>query len=270
MNKSVLLPALLVLLTIVACTNNDGGGDNPDIPVVTPPVISYSIIETFPHDTSSYTEGLLIYNGQLYEGTGEYGQSKLLQVDLKTGVAKKQLPLDAKYFGEGIVILRDTVYQLTYRENTGFMYSLPDFKLIKTFPTSFGEGWGMTTDGKEIIATNGSANLYFFEPGTFQLLRTQAIDFNGSPIVNLNELEYINGFVYANQYTTGNIFKIDAEKGAVVGMINVQPIWDDIKRKFPTNVNLDVPNGIAYDTATSKMYITGKNWPELYEIKLGQ
>jgi glutamine cyclotransferase len=238
----------------------------PKTDYLNPASLSYSIINTYPHDTSSFTQGLIIYNNKLYEGTGENGQSKLLLVDLKSGKNQTEVKLDDKYFGEGITILRDTIYQLTWQNNIVFAYSLRDFKKIKEFPINT-EGWGITTDGKNLIVSDGSSNLYFYEPSTFRLLRTQAVTDAGSLAYNMNELEYIDGFVYANQWQLPYIFKIDPNSGQVVAKADVTEIWNRIKIKDP---QADVPNGIAYDNAAKKVYITGKRWPELYEIQFGK
>jgi glutaminyl-peptide cyclotransferase len=260
---------IIILSGLAACNNNDDhNGDNGNTPGPEGPrSISYSILNTYPHDTSSYTEGLLVYKGDLYESTGEYGESKLIKADLKTGKTLKSIDLDKKYFGEGIVILHDTIYQLTYRENVGFMYSLKDFKKLGEFQFTSKEGWGMTTDGKEIIATDGSSNLYYYQPGTFKLLRTQSVTEGGSLSYNLNELEYIDGFIYANQWQAPYIFKIDPHSGQIVGKADFSKLCDDVKAKDPHS---EFFNGIAYDPATRKIYVTGKLWPELYEIQFAQ
>jgi glutamine cyclotransferase len=258
----------LLILGLAACNNsttsNDDGKSNP---TNGPKSISGSIINTFPHDTSSFTEGLLIYKGNLYESTGLEGKSKLIQADLKTGKIIRSISLPEKYFGEGITIINDTVYQLTYRTKVAFMYSLKDFKKIGEFPIAAEEGWGMTTDGKQIIASDGTSNLYFYEPGTFKLLKTQAVTEAGSLSFNVNELEYIDGYIYANQWQQPYIYKIDPGNGQVVGKIDFSELVNRVKASYPF---ADVLNGIAYDAATKKIYITGKNWPELYEIQLGQ
>jgi glutamine cyclotransferase len=231
-----------------------------------PASMTFSIINTYPHDTSSFTQGLVWYKGSLYEGTGENGKSKLMKVDLKTGKAEKQISLDEKYFGEGITILHDTIYQLTWKNKVVFVYTLNDFKKIKEFPINT-EGWGITTDGRSLIVSDGSNNLYFYEPSTFKLERTVGVTDAGSPAYNLNELEYINGYVYSNQWQLPYIFKIDVNSGQVAGKTDVTSLWERIKAKDP---NADVPNGIAWDSETGKIYITGKNWPELYEIQFSK
>jgi glutamine cyclotransferase len=268
-----------ILACVLACNNS--GKDKPSktdeavgkegtsvtTSINEPKSISYSVINTFPHDTASFTEGLLFYKGDLYESTGMPGRSRIMKLDLKTGKIVKRVDLEKPLFGEGIVILRDTVYQLTYQDKVGFMYTLPDFKKIGQFTFASPEGWGMTTDGKEIIASDGTSNLSYYQPGTFRLLRTQSVTESGSLSYNLNELEYIDGYIYANQWQAPYILKIDPNSGAIVGKIDFSTICTQIKTKNPA---ADFFNGIAYDSTTKKMYVTGKQWPELYEIQLSK
>ena len=203
----------------------------------------------------------------MYESTGEYGTSRLIKVDVKTGKALQSIDLDKKYFGEGIAIINDTIYQLTYREDVGFMYSLKDFKKLGEFKFAAKEGWGMTSDGKNIIASDGTSRLYYYEPGTFKLIKTQDVTEGGDLSYNVNELEYINGFIYANQYQAPYVLKINPANGAIVAKADLTSMWNRIK---VTDPKADVPNGIAYDSAAKKIYITGKWWPELYEIQFGE
>jgi glutaminyl-peptide cyclotransferase len=271
---------LLILLLVLAGVGGyliyksmnkpaENGGDDP--PRDLPAIISYSVKATYPHDTGSYTQGFVIYKGYMYEGTGRENFSKLRKVDLATRKVLEEIDLDPKVFGEGITILNDTVYQLTYTSQLVYLYDVKDFRKLKEIPlvVDTKQGWGITNDGKQLIVSDGGANLYFFAPGTFQLLRTQAVSEAGSLINNINELEYINGYVYANQYQTPYILKIDPSNGKVVGKIDFTPMINDIKARHP-QVQMDVINGIAYDSATKKIYVTGKLWPELYEIQLGQ
>lgn len=256
---------LLGLAGFIACKSKDKPGpDKPDPNA--PKMLSYSIVNTFPHDTSSYTQGLLIYKGTMYEGTGNYDRSKLKKVDLATGKSLLEISLDKKYFGEGVTILRDTVYQLTWREKTVLVYTLKDFKKIKEIPVDF-EGWGLTHDGQNLIVSTGGSDLLYYDPTTFKLVKTQTVMESGSKAFNLNELEYIDGFIYANQYQYPYIFKIDPVSGQVVAKADLTQMWDRIRA---IDHDADVPNGIAYDTATRKMYITGKWWPELYEVQFSQ
>ena len=254
------------LAGFIGCKNKDSDGpDKPDPNA--PKVMTYSIVSTFPHDTSSFTEGLLFYNDKMYESTGLEEKSKLIEVDLKTGKANRSINLDKKYFGEGLVIIRDTVYQLTYQTQVGFMYSLKDFKKLGEFKYEMKEGWGMTTDGKNIIASDGSSNLYFYEPGTFKLLKIQAATESGGPAVNINELEYIDGYIYANQWQYPYILKIDPNTGIVIAKADLTKVIERARSIYPRS---DVLNGIAYDPSTKKIYVTGKNWPELYEVQFSQ
>lgn len=264
--KKIIYVALLAF--IAGCNNSDN--PPPAGPSTTnfdaPKSISYSILKTYQHDTSSFTQGLVISQGEMYEGTGEYGHSNLLKVDLNTGNIMKKVSLDTKYFGEGIAILRDTIYQLTWKEKVVFGYTLKDFKKVKEF-TIETEGWGITTNGEELIVSDGTSNLYYYKPSSFQLLRTQSITEGGSLSYNLNELEFIEGYIYANQWQAPYILKIDPGSGTIVGKVDVTNIWNRVKAKDPA---ADVPNGIAYDSTTKKTFITGKKWPELYQIELSK
>lgn len=265
MKKLTVVAGLLLLL--IACNGPDKPpADTPDPNA--PRSMSYSIVATYPHDTSSFTEGLLFYNGELFESTGNYGTSKLLKVDPATGKALQSTSLDKKYFGEGIAIVRDTVYQLTWKENLGFKYTLKDFKKAGEFKFAAKEGWGMTFDGTHIIASDGSSRLYFYEPSTFTLKKTVDVTESSSLGYNINELEYINGFIYANQWQTGYILKIDPASGKIVAKADLSDLLARMQAKAPyIEPGL---NGIAYNPATKKIYITGKLWPEMYEVQFGE
>lgn len=261
-----------VSFLLLNCKNGDKPGDDPvNEPPANPPppVLNHTILQSYPHDTSFYTQGLCFYKGEFFEGTGDpgyAGKSKLMKVDLKTGKALKSISLSDKYFGEGITILRDTIYQLTWQQNVVFVYTLKDFKKVKEFRIET-EGWGITNDGKRLIVSTGSSDLYYYDPASFRMLSKNAIMEGGGPAINLNELEYIDGFVYANQYQYPYILKIDPATSRVVAKYDVTDMW---KRIIARDPDADVPNGIAYDETTKKIYITGKYWPELYEVQLGQ
>ncbi|MBO9683266.1 MAG: glutaminyl-peptide cyclotransferase [Flavisolibacter sp.] len=256
------LPSLLIFLSI-GCNNSNGNNDfegaGNAIPISTP-----SIVSTLPHDTSSFTEGLEFYDSTLIESGGNYGHSKLFQYDPKSGKVLKELKLDDKYFGEGITVLHDTLYQLTYREKTAFLYDVKTFKKIKEIPFEVGEGWGLTNDGKNIIASTGSSNLYYFEPGTLKLLKTLNITENGAPVPNINELEYVDGYVYANQWQYNYIVKIDPSTATVIAKLDLSAIVDTVNKEYPGAAEL---NGIAYSPVTKKFYVTGKHWPRTFEIQ---
>jgi glutamine cyclotransferase len=253
------LSALVLFLS--SCTNSDKPQDTPpqEKPI---PTLSYSILSDHPHDTSYFTEGLEFYNNTLLESTGLPEKSRLVQYDLATGKVSKQVNLDPKLFGEGITVLHDTLYQLTYQEHVVNVYTAKDFKKIKEFQFN-GEGWGLTNDGKNLIATNGSSNLYFYDPSTFKVIREQTVTENGVPAVNLNEVEYVNGFVYANQWQYNYILKINPANGEVVAKMDLS----DLVNKIRQDNHSEFLNGIAYNHATNKFYITGKLWPRIYEIQ---
>jgi glutaminyl-peptide cyclotransferase len=253
--------ALLLLFALASCNGGDPPPeDNP--PLANIPAMSYKVSFTYPHDTSSFTEGLNIYNGMVLESTGNHNRSFLLLTDLKTGKVVKKAKLDSTYFGEGSVMLRDTLYMMTWREKKVFVYN-KDFKKINELPLNY-EGWGLTTNGNELIATDGSSNLYFYEPASFRLLRTQGVSENGIPVANLNEIEFVNGFIYANQWQTNYIYKINAGTGAIVAKMDLTDLFNRARSKY---ANIDVLNGIAYDSSSKKLYVTGKYWPEIYELE---
>jgi glutamine cyclotransferase len=253
------------LLGLIACTGADkpDTGKDEDAPTAgSVPAINYTIKSTLPHDTSYYTEGFEFYNNTLLESTGQYGFSKLVQKDPATNKVIKEIKLDAAYFGEGLTVLRDTLYQLTYKEHKVFAYSVKDFKKLAEFSVNT-EGWGLTNNGRELIATDGSSNLYFYEPGTFKLLRVQEVREGGSPAVNLNELEYVNGFIYANQWQYPYILKINPATGDVVAKMDFSAQVESVRK---LDNHAEVFNGLAYNPVTKKFYVTGKYWPQVYEI----
>lgn len=261
----------LLLLTasffVIACGETDKPAEGNNEEGLQTPSISYSIVASYPHDTSSFTQGLAFYNGKLFEGTGNYKRSKLLEIDLQTGKPAREVKLDPKQFGEGITILNDTIYQLTWQEHVVNVYTAKDFKKVKELPLNT-EGWGITHDSTNLIVTDGSSNLYFYDPSTFRLLRVQAVLENGSPVPNLNEVEYINGFVYANQWQYNHLLKIDPKSGMVVGRIDLTNEVNRLKTKIPDMEEKgSFLNGIAYNPQNNKIYVTGKNWPEILEIQ---
>jgi glutamine cyclotransferase len=230
-----------------------------------PPTINYSVVNVYPHDTSSYTQGLIWFNNSLYEGTGNEGFSKLMKVDLKTGKALQQISIDKRLFGEGITILNDKIYQLTYQNNKAFVYDL-NFKKLQEFNWPY-EGWGITHNGTDLIVSTGGSNLYYVNPQDFKIKKMIGVTDNNGPVANLNELEFVNGVVYANIYQTEYIVKIDPETGKVIGRIDLSELL--IKNNITLDpAHKDVLNGIAYDSAKNSFLITGKWWPALFELKL--
>jgi glutamine cyclotransferase len=264
--------ALAVILFFASC---NGGDKTPDDVAIDPtlehhpaPNISYSILNVFPHDTSAYTQGLELHNGKLYEGTGDYETSSLRITDLKTGkVEKKHMMGSAQIFGEGITVFKGRIYQLTWQSHVVYVYDLANIdKPIKTFSWPY-EGWGITNNGTDLIISTGSANIFFVDAETFKVKRTITVKEDGTAIDSLNELEFINGSVYANVYQSEFIVKIDTANGDVTGKIDLPNLKEKYFPKEIVPERTDVLNGIAYDSASKKLYITGKRWPKLFEIK---
>lgn len=261
----------LLMIFISACNNNQTNNITADNANPPPPIINFSIVKVYPHDTSSYTQGLQWINNSLYESTGNFGHSKIAEVNIETGKPVKQQKIDSAQFGEGIVILNDTLYELTWKNNIVHVYNAKNFKKIKDIKWPF-EGWGITTNGKELIISTGSSNIYFADPQSFKIIRQINVTDNNGPVSALNELEYVNGFIYANIYETNYIVKIDPETGNVTGKIDFTNLLQKSGMNYNANNypgnNGNFLNGIAYDSAKKSFYITGKMWPALFEIKL--
>jgi glutamine cyclotransferase len=224
--------------------------------------ISYRIVNTYPHAKDSFTQGLEYYEGYLYEGTGLYGRSSLRKVKLETGQVIKKINLDKEYFGEGITILNNKIYQLSWQNNTAFVYDL-DFNLIKRFNYN-GEGWGLCNNGQYLIMSNGSEFIYFRDPDSFKVIKIIKVVFNNQALKNINELEFIKGYIYANIWQKDIIVKINPSSGKVEAYLDLENILDKSKYDY----NIDVLNGIAYLENNDSFLITGKFWPKIFEIKL--
>ncbi len=224
---------------------------------------SYKVIKTFPHDPDAYTQGLFYKDGFLYEGTGQKGASSIRKVEPETGKILQSVNLEEKHFGEGITFFNNKIYQLTWKSEVGFIYDFTTFKQIRTFNYNT-QGWGLTTNGKELIMTDGSNVIYFMDPEGFTEIRHIEVFDNKEAIDSLNELEYINGDIYANVYMTDKIVIIDPKTGMVKGVIDFKGLLKDSDR---TN-DVDVLNGIAWDEAGKRLYVTGKLWPKLYQVEL--
>ena len=220
------------------------------------------IINIFPHNSSSWTQGLVFKNNFLYESTGRYGHSSVLKVDLLTGKNIQIKNLNKKFYGEGLTFFNDKFIQLTWQSRKGFVYNR-DFSLIKTFSYP-GQGWGLGNDGKNLIMSDGSCMLYFFNPDTFEQVKKIRVRENGFCIKRLNELEYINGKIYANVWMTDKIAIVSPETGHVTGWINLKGILSTEERAGADSVL----NGIAYDPGQKRLFVTGKLWPKLFEIKI--
>ncbi|MCX5846402.1 MAG: glutaminyl-peptide cyclotransferase [Deltaproteobacteria bacterium] len=223
----------------------------------------FRIINTYPHDPEAFTQGLVFHKGYLYEGTGRHGHSTLRKVELKTGGILKSHRLPIEYFGEGITIWQNKLIQLTWQSHTGFIYDLQSFRLLRTFsyPT---EGWGITCDGNNLIMSDGTAILRFLDPRKFTMVKQIEVKDRGRPIPYLNELEYIKGEIFANIWDTGYIARISPQTGRVLGWIDLRGLY----RLVDNGKRVDVLNGIAYDTKNNRLFVTGKFWPKLFEIRL--
>jgi len=229
------------------------------------PVYGYKIINTYPHDRSAFTQGLVYDQGVLYEGTGQYGGSTLRRVDLETGSVLKQFGLDERLFGEGVAVWKDRLIQLTWRSGLGMVYDKKNLTRISEF-SYLTEGWGITSDGKSLIMSDGSNVLHFLDTETFEEQRQMKVMADGVPVQGLNELEYIKGEIYANIWPTDWIVIISPDTGEVKGSINLQGILQQVDNRDDRNV--DVLNGIAYDESSDRLFVTGKLWPRLFEIEL--
>ncbi len=229
---------------------------------LTPTLYTYRVVQPYPHDPQAFTQGLIHHDGQLYEGTGLHGRSSLRRVALETGEVLQIYNLPDQYFGEGITLYDGKIVQLTWQSEVGFVYDQESFELLQVFhyPT---QGWGITHDGQRLIMSDGSATLYFWAPQTFQEIGQVQVHDRGQPVPRLNELEYIQGVVYANVWQTDRIAQIDPETGRVTGWIDLTGLLS-----LEDQSQADVLNGIAYDAENERLFVTGKLWPKLFEIEL--
>jgi glutamine cyclotransferase len=243
---------------LVAFTNSSYANEKIDTPV-----FGYKIVITYPHDTNSFTQGLIFDKGVLYESTGLIGRSAVKIVDLKTGKTLKSHELPDNYFGEGIAIIENKIIQLTWRSKTGFVYDKKTLKLIKKFSYQT-QGWGITYDGKYLIISDGSAVLYFMDPNTFKVVGTLEVYGDNGKVSKLNELEYINGEIYANIWGIEKIARINPKTGRVTAWIDLSGLLSDQDKKN----RVDVLNGIAFNSDKGRLFVTGKLWPKMFEIEL--
>jgi glutamine cyclotransferase len=234
-------------------------------PIDTPGTTLHNVrvVNVYPHDPAAFTQGLTFHNGYLYEGTGIPGQSSIRKVELKTGRVLKSQSLAAEYFGEGIAICRNRLIQLTWQSHIGFVYDLQSFHLLQTFSYPW-EGWGITYDGNYLIMSDGTAVLRFLDARTYKMVKQIEVRDRGNILPNINELEFIKGEIYANVWGTGYIVRISPRTGQVLGWIDLR----DLYRYIGMGRNIDVLNGIAYDEKGDRLFVTGKYWPNLFEIRL--
>lgn len=268
------LPALaFCLLTISACNSNQSNRTPSDSSAApkSAPLIGFTIVKTYPHDPSFFTEGLEFDGDQLLESSGGDDDnspypSAMGVLDLTKGLVSQKIKLDrSKYFGEGITIFHDKLYMLTWKGGTGFIFDKKTFSPISNFKIPSTEGWGLTHDSSSLIMSDGTNNIYFLNPETQQIKYTISVNDNGEPIGNINELEYVNGYIYANRWQTPHIFKINAKSGNVVGKLDFTVIDNQIASLGKDTHEM---NGIAYNQKSGTFYITGKKWPTVFEIKL--
>jgi glutamine cyclotransferase len=222
---------------------------------------SYRVVNRFPHDTGAYTQGLFFPNGKLYEGTGLVGESSIREVDLPTGRVLRSTDLDGEHFGEGIALVNNRLYQLTWQSGIALVYDVQTFAVLDTIEYQ-GEGWGLTWDGQSLIMSDGTPTLRFRDPHDFRVIRSIEVRDKNVPLKELNELEFVNGEILANVYRTDYIVRIDPNSGNVLGWIDLKGLL----RPEEKTGNVDVLNGIAWDAATQRLFVTGKRWPALFEI----
>lgn len=232
---------------------------------------TYKVIKTLPHDTSSYVEGFEYHDGFFYESAGDYGHSSLRKVEPSTGKIVQSTPVDKQYFAEGITVIGDKIIQLTYREKVGFVYDKATLKKLSEFSYTTGrEGWGLAFDGEKVLNTDGSNTIFFLDKDKYNRIGSIDVYDNKGPVQNLNELEVIDGKIYANVYTTNEILVINPENGAVEGRINLTGIFPSDYFKTEDQRANNVLNGIAYDQATKRLFVTGKKWPHIYQIQISK
>ncbi len=265
-------PLILVLVLSVASLQCNSGGANTN----TTPAnrntaadngvvqkLGYEVVNSWPHDQKAFTQGLVFLDGKMLESTGQEGRSSLRSVELQTGKILKKVDVPEPYFAEGIALLNNKIYQLTWQHRVGFIYDAQSLQKTGEF-TYNGEGWGLTTDGQSLILSDGSNRLRFLDPSSFRTTKTIAVKDGNTPVSDLNELEFVNGEIYANIWHDDRIAAIDPQSGRVKAWIDLAGLLKPGDTQDPEAVL----NGIAYDQASSRLFVTGKLWPKLFEIKI--
>jgi glutaminyl-peptide cyclotransferase len=253
------IPIVRALRLLLACCALISAGAGAAVPRY-----EYEVVHTYPHDATAFTEGLFYLNGFLYESTGLEEHSSIRKVRLETGAVLQKVDVPAQYFGEGIVDWHGQLISLTWKSEVGFVYDLATFKLQRRFHYK-GEGWALTRDDSEIIMSDGTPQLRFLDPKTLKETHRIQVTLEGKPISNVNELEWVKGEIYANVWQTNSVLRIDPANGQVVGVISLAGL---LKRTDIVPGQTDVLNGIAYDAKGDRLFVTGKNWPKLFEIRL--
>lgn len=229
------------------------------------PISSIDVKNVYPHDTGAFTQGLFFHEGCIYESTGLNGKSILARKEVITGKSLQEVKISYKYFGEGIAVLKRNIYQLTWQNETLLIYSVRSFKKIREIKYR-GEGWGLTSDGKHLLMSDGSSTITFRDPDSFKVVREIHVRDGETPVDHLNELEFIKGEIWANIFTEDIIVRISPKNGKVTGWINLSAL----RSYLPRNDSVDVLNGIAYDVNTDRIFVTGKYWPKIFEIQLSK
>jgi len=262
MGIKLVFSRLAVLLLLNAC-HLSLQGQTPQASAPAKPEYTFTVVQVFPHDTSAYTQGLAYRDGFLYEGTGRNGRSSLRKVRLETGEVIQRVDLGSEFFGEGITIVQNKVLQLTWTSKVAFVYDLNDFHLLRKFSYS-GEGWGLATDGRELFLSDGTSEIRVLDVETFHEKRRLKIHDGSTPIEQLNELEFVEGQIFANVWHSNRIARISPQTGDVVGWIDLSGLLSSVYRLEPEAVL----NGIAYDPSRKRLFVTGKLWPSVFEIRL--
>jgi glutamine cyclotransferase len=259
--------ALFLCLTSLNCQSAIVANRSRDKPPAgeSAPSTGYDVVNTWPHDRDAYTQGLVFHDGKLLESTGEVGHSSLRRVELETGTVLQKIDVPPPYFAEGITLFKGKIYQLTWQHHLGFIYDASSFQKLGEF-SYFGEGWGLTNDGKFLILSDGTNKIRFLDPDNFQVKKIITVSDKGRPVSQLNELEYVHNEIYANVWHDDRIARIDAESGRVIGWINLKGLLSPGEASDEEAVL----NGIGYDEATGRLFVTGKLWPKLFEIRLRQ
>lgn len=233
--------------------------------ILRPLEFSYTVVREYPHDPKAFTQGLAWDKGKVYEGTGRYGHSSLRSVDLKTGLVNRQRNYTDRFFAEGITVFQDRIYQLTWKNKKVFLFEKETFSVIKSWPYPR-EGWGITHNGKELIASDGTAQIYFLDPKTLAEKRRISVRDDQGPVTQLNELEYVRGAIYANVWKTNRVAIIRPQDGAVSGWLDLSGLSTRVRSIW--KAKSDVLNGIMYDPENDRLFVTGKLWPALFEIRV--
>lgn len=277
-NRFQFIPLFCFFILSISCNNAEENTtvEAPENSIPAPGNIAYALVNAFPHDTAAFTQGLEFYGGKLIESTGLYGKSSLRRVDLFSGKPNQLVNQSKEIFSEGVTILRDTIYQLSWENHLVFLYDAKTFKPIGTKSWGY-QGWGITNDGKSLIISDGTDKLYYTDPATLNVKNILSVRDNMGPVNNLNELEMIEGYIYANRWQYDYIVKIDPVSGIIMGTLNFADFLQKnsksdlsylTKNNSTAQINGAVLNGIAYDSTKKRVWITGKLWPEIFEIKL--